>query len=364
MPSINNGAVTLDTFAPKWSRPYALSMSSATAQPQIAHIGFGPVGQRIVSELLRRRLGTLCKVIDIHPNLAGHQLSDFVANAPDGLTISQDIGDLSDVDIAVISTTSSLEDLWPTLQEVLKQGVSVVSTCEELAYPWMRHPERSIDIDTLAQSHGSAVLGTGVNPGFLMDVFPVAMTSVCSDVKAIRIHRVQDASPRRKPFQQKIGAGMSCEEFEEKVRDGELGHVGLGESMHLVADTLGMTLDSWHEYTTPVIAPHSMSCEVGVIERGEVAGVLQFARGYQGDDCILEFVFQAAIGQIDPQDRVLIEGTPAVDVVIKGGVHGDTATAAMTLNSIKSVLRAPAGLHTMATLPIPGWSPGLKIEAH
>ena len=337
-------------------------MSSSLTHPKIAHIGFGPVGQRVVSEFLRRRLGTLCRVIDTAPALKGTRVGDSVANAPDEMLISDDLTKLSDANAAVITTTSSLEGLWPTLQEVLKQGISVVSTCEELSYPWMRYPDLSREIDSLAKAHGAAVLGTGVNPGFLMDIFPIAMTSVCSDIKAIRIHRVQDASPRRKPFQEKIGAGMSCEEFEKKVRDGELGHVGLGESMHLVAETLGLELDAWHEYTTPVIAPHSMRCEMGVIERGEVAGVLQFARGYQGEDCILEFVFQAAIGQIDPQDRVLIEGTPAMDVVIRGGVHGDTATAAITLNALKSVLQAPAGLHTMATLPVPGWSPALKVE--
>jgi 2,4-diaminopentanoate dehydrogenase len=337
-------------------------MSSTSRSTKVAHIGFGPVGQRIVADFLSRRLGALCKVIDIDPSFAGKPLGKFVANAPDELVISQEIGLLPSVDVAVIATTSSLERLWPTLQSLLSQGVSVVSTCEELAYPWMRHPDLARDIDALAKKNGAAVLGTGVNPGFLMDIFPIAMTSVCSDVQAIRIHRVQDASTRRKPFQAKIGAGMTSEEFDKKVRDGELGHVGLGESMHLVADTLGLTLDGWHEYTTPVIAPHSMRCEMGVIERGEVSGVLQFARGYRGDDCVVEYVFQAAIGQIDPHDRVAIEGTPPLDVVIKGGVHGDTATSAITLNAIKSVKAARPGLHTMATLPIPGWSPPLTTS--
>ena len=234
-----------------------------------------------------------------------------------------------------------------------------MSTCEELSYPWMRTPDLAQEIDETAKAHGAAVLGTGVNPGFLMDIFPVAMTSVCSDVTAIQVHRVQDASPRRKPFQEKIGAGLTPEEFEARVKAGELGHVGLGESMHLVADTLGLKIDFWQEDTTPVIATHSMQSELGVIKRGEAAGVLQFARGYHQDKCVLEFVFQAAIGQPEPQDRVVIDGEPPIDVTIKGGVHGDTATAAITLNSIKTVLGAAPGLHTMATLPIPGWSPGL-----
>ena len=73
-------------------------------------------------------------------------------------------------------------------------------------------------IDALATRARVAVLGTGVNPGFVMDALPIALTGVCESVTAIEVDRVQDARIRRLPFQQKIGAGLTREEFADKVR--------------------------------------------------------------------------------------------------------------------------------------------------
>jgi len=228
----------------------------------------------------------------------------------------------------------------------------VVSTCEELLFPWLRHAGAAAELEALCRRTGGRVLGTGVNPGFLMDTLPVVMTAVCRSVRRVECRRIQDAGTRRVPFQRKIGAGADEGEFRRRVREGTLRHVGLGESLHFIAQAMGWTIASWHETIDPVPADRDLVCELGRIPRGHAAGVRQVAEGVSaGRGVVVRLEFQAAIAQPDPHDRVLIDGEPPIDLVIRGGVHGDVATSAIVLNAVPTLLAAPPGLHTMATIP-------------
>ncbi len=241
----------------------------------------------------------------------------------------------------------------------------MVSTCEELSWPWLRHPVAAATLHELALKHDARLLGTGVNPGFLMDLLPVVATTLCQRVQALRIERIQDASTRRIPFQQKIGAGLSPEAFEERVANGVLRHVGLGESLHAVAHYLGIKLERWEESLEPVLATRTTACELGEIPAGHAAGVHQEARGFDAaGNMPIELIFHAAIGTEQPRDAVHIDGDPSFKIEIPGGVHGDTATSAVVLNSIRPLLAAERGLHTMSSLPTQGCAPRPSFAAH
>lgn len=323
---------------------------------RILHVGVGPLGQRVLSELLAREHGQIAAAIDSSPTVAGHPLAEFVPAADPRVKVLPSLAAFSDwdrVDAAIVATASDLPSCAETFRTLLRHGKPVVSTCEELVYPWLRHVALAEELDELAKRHGGRLLGTGVNPGFLMDMLPAMLTSVCRQVRSIACYRVQDAAPRRIPFQKKIGAGLSAEQFWKRVHDGSLRHVGLGESLHFIAHYTGLKIERWEENIEPVVADRELVCALGDISRGAVSGVRQVARGYADEREVLRLEFQAAIGQKDPHDRVVIHGDPDIDVQIPGGVHGDTATCAIVLNAVPRIMAAPPGLHTMATIPPP-----------
>lgn len=366
----------------------------------LLHIGLGPLGKFIVSDLARRGIGRVTAAVDIDPALTGKKLSAIVPecgfDCPVHTTIAQATnGSAKGFDAAVLATSSDLAKCMPSLRELLALGLPVVSTCEELLYPWLRHPAHAAELEALCVKHGGRVIGTGVNPGFMMDTLPVAATAVCRSVKRVHIWRIQDATTRRIPFQQKIGAGLDDAAFQAKIKEGTLRHVGLGESLHFVSHYLGLNVDKWTETIEPVKAERDLTCGLGPIPKGRAAGVRQVAKGWASKNPLLEgggrgwvrshtisqqvsdhegaalgdpiitMEFQAAIAQADPHDRIKIEAEPPIDLTIKNGVHGDIATSAITLNAIPSLIAAKPGLHTMATVPMVHYvAPNPKSAAH
>lgn len=353
---------------------------------KLLHIGLGPLGKFIVSDLARRGIGRVVEAVDIDPSLKGKKLSEVVPECGFDCPVYSSIPEaakasMQGFDAAVLATSSDLAKCMPSLRELLALGLPVVSTCEELLYPWLRHAAHAAELETLCQKHGGRVLGTGVNPGFMMDTLPVAATAVCRAVKKVHIWRIQDATTRRIPFQQKIGAGLDDAAFAAKINEGSLRHVGLGESLHFVSHYLGLNVDKWTETIEPVKADRDLTCGLGPIPKGRAAGVRQVAKGWASKnplpevgggggrgwvgssqiapadavtlgDPVITMEFQAAIAQTDPHDRVQIDAEPPIDLVIKNGVHGDIATSAITLNAIPSLIAAKPGVHTMATVPM------------
>lgn len=328
----------------------------------LLHIGLGPLGKFIVSDLARRGIGRIVEAVDIDSALTGKKLSAVVPECGFDCPVYQSIPEAAKAsrqgfDAAVLATSSDLAKCMPSLRELLALGLPVVSTCEELLYPWLRHPALAEELKHLCEKHGGRVLGTGVNPGFMMDTLPVAATAVCRSVKRVHIWRIQDATTRRIPFQQKIGAGLDDAAFAAKIKAGTLRHVGLGESLHFVSHYLGLNVEKWTETIEPVKADRDLTCGLGPIPKGRAAGVRQVARGWakgttEKDEPVITMEFQAAIAQTDPHDRVKIEAEPPIDLTIKNGIHGDIATSAITLNAIPSLIAAKPGLHTMATVPM------------
>jgi 4-hydroxy-tetrahydrodipicolinate reductase len=321
-------------------------------------IGLGPLGCRLASDVVRRGLGEIVAAIDVDEDLCGRPLRKLAPETESDLPIAATLDDAAAGDVALVATVSQLDRCAPLLHDLLTRGLAVISTCEELSWPTLRHPKIASALDETARSHGGRLLGTGINPGFLMDVFPLMATAVCTEVRSLTVTRIQDAENRRLPFQRKVGATLDEATFRDAVAEGRLGHVGLPESLHLLAHTMGLELEHWEERTEPVLAERELDSGLGAIAAGHVAGLAQEAHGTTSDDTVLRLEFRAAVGERESYDRVRIEGVPPVDLLWKGGVPGDVSTAAVLLNAVRPLLAAPPGLHTMASIAPARWHRG------
>lgn len=326
----------------------------------VIQIGLGPLGIQTAKYIQDKTEVQTVAAVDINTNLKGKSLQDLDSELSNNVfihnSVKNAIEELKETpNVAIITTVSNLKKLIPQIEEVAKFGIPIISTCEELSYPWVSQPEVSKKIDSICRKYNIACLGTGVNPGFLMDYLPSVLSSVCKNIDQVIVERIQDATPRRVPFQKKIGAGLDLEAFKIKENKGTLRHVGLQESVYLLAHSIGVKLDEVTEDLQPVIALEFISTESMNIQKGDARGVEQIAYGYQNGICKIKMHFKAAIGEERSYDKITIKGTPSFSSEIDGGINGDIATCAITINSIKSVLRASAGLHTMADICVPGY---------
>ncbi len=323
---------------------------------RVVQFGCGPIGCSVTKYAWNRPDIEIVGAIDIATSLVGRDLGE-VAGIGDklGVSISAEADAVlsqTEPDVVFLTTTSSLRAVHAEVRECIEAGANVISTCEELAYPYAKEPQISADVDKEAKDKGVTVLATGVNPGFVMDAWPLFMTGICQQVNKIKAVRVQDASPRRATFQNKIGAGRTLEEFNTLVAAGTLKHIGLPESIAMIASGLGWELDKITESIEPVVARSRVETDFVVVEPGQAAGVRQVGRGSRARDELITLEFEAYVGAPESYDAVYITGTPNLEVVIRGGTPGDIATAAITVNCVHRVMDAPPGLLTMKDLPI------------
>jgi hypothetical protein len=326
------------------------------------HLGLGPVGAAIVKQVADRAGLTSVGAIDIDPALAGTDLGS-VAGLPKrlGVKVAADAASAlkaAKPDVVVMSTSSSLKQVLPQIEAVLKARVPIVSTTEELSYPGYTHIRLARQIHAWATKARVAVLATGVNPGFVMDALPIMLTAACERVDTVHVQRVQDARMRRLTFQQKIGAGLTTEQFQKQVDEGTVRHVGFTQSIAMIADALGWRLDRITDDVQSKIASVTISSEFLAVDPGYVCGIIQDGVGYRKGYPVIRLHMEAYLGAPDSYDAIQIEGTPSLSMRIPGGIHGDIATASMVVNSISKVLTASPGFHTMRDLPLPSFFPG------
>jgi 4-hydroxy-tetrahydrodipicolinate reductase len=326
---------------------------------KVVQVGLGALGRRLTPFLLERTGLQVVGAVDVDPRVVGRDLGE-IAKLPGrvGIEVAASIDDAlsgTAADAAVLTTVSTLAQVRPQLDELVRRKLNVISSCEELCFPWQTAPQPSAEIDRGAKAAGVSVLGTGVNPGFLMDILPISLTAISRAVRKITVLRYQDARFRRLPFQQKIGAGLTLDQFEEKKAAGTLRHIGLTESMRMIASRIGWQLDRTEDVITPVIADREVSSEYITVKPGMARGVQQIGSGYVGGDERIRLEFRAALGEQDVQDTVIVEGEPDMRFTIPGGVNGDVATCAILTNAIPVAVEAAAGLRTMADIPPVSW---------
>jgi len=326
------------------------------------HIGLGPIGAGVVRQVASRKGFKIVGAVDIDPGKIGRDLGEVCSVGRKlRVKISGDIARTiraTRPDVAVLCTSSSLKRVVPEFEAVLKLKVPIVSTTEELSYPSKANLRYARAVHKLAKKSKVAVLGTGVNPGFVMDALPITLTGVCERVEAIRVDRIQDARIRRLPFQQKIGAGLTREQFQKKVDDGSVRHVGLAESVSMIADALGWTLERITDEIQPKMATETVASEFLAVDAGFVCGIVQDGVGYRDGRPVITLHMEAYLGAPESFDAVEITGSPALRMKIAGGVHGDIATASIVVNSLRKILEVMPVLHTMRDMPIPSFDGG------
>ena len=324
--------------------------------------GLGPIGAAVARQVASRKGFQIVGAVDIDRAKIGLDLGQVIGlDKKLRVRITNDAAGAiksGKPDVAVLCTSSSLKNVMPQIEAVLKRKVAIVSTTEELSYPVGKNRALAKKIDALAKKAKVAVVGTGVNPGFAMDALPITLTGICERVDSIRVDRIQDARTRRLPFQQKIGSGLNKEQFAQKVKDGSVRHVGLAESVTMIADAMGWKLDKVTDEIHPKIAEQGVESELIAVDPGYVCGIIQDGIGYVKGKPVITLHMEAYLGAPESYDAVTIEGSPRITQKISGGLHGDVATASITVNSIPKILRVTPGLRTMADMPIPSWFGG------
>jgi 4-hydroxy-tetrahydrodipicolinate reductase len=317
-------------------------------------MGLGFIGQEIARAALASREVELIGAVDTSPQLAGRPLADVLGQPAPKLKVA---GSLERAlgrrrgAVLLHATGSRLPQVMDQLLEALKLGVPVVSTCEELAFPFLKHPELASKLERAAQKAGVAVLGTGVNPGFVMDRLVATAGQACGPVRRVTVTRVVDARTRREALQRKVGAGLTEDEFFALVDKDQLGHVGLVESAALCALGLGLDCDDYEEEIAPVLAEEDITGGAFPVRKGRVAGIFQSVVGLEEEQERVRLELTIAVGADDPKDRIELDADPKIIVEISGGVAGDRATANTLVNAAPRLTAAEAGLLTVLELP-------------
>jgi len=332
---------------------------------RVVQYGVGPIGAAIVRLMMEKPGVEIVGAIDVDPTKAGRDLGEVAgAGRKLGVTVNSDAAAVlrAGGDVVMHTTSSYLVDVKDQLLHCALARLNVVSTCEELSYPWRKHPELSRALDRAARDNKVAMLGTGVNPGFAMDKLVLTLAAACQQVSAVDVRRVVDASRRRLPLQKKVGAGMTAEEFRAQVAAGVIKHHGLPESVAMLSDGLGIPVDRIEESIEPVMAGHLVKTEFLEVPAGRVAGVHQVAHGFDGDREKIRLELKMYVGASDPVDAITIYGVPELTMKITGGIHGDLATTAVAVNCIPAILEARPGLRTSRDIPM-CFFPGLVQSA-
>lgn len=324
---------------------------------RIVSFGLGPIGLAAARLALQKHTIQLVGAIDVDPAKVGKDLADLLElPRPTGIVVEADAASALRRlrPHAILHCTSSF---MPVVEEQLllaaRCGVDVVSSTEELLVPEFQHPAIAERIHAAAMEHGVTVLGTGVNPGFAMDYVASVASAVCFDVRSCRCVRVVDAGTRRLPLQRKVGAGLTAAEFEQQLSTGRFGHIGMRESVALLARALDLKLDGIEQTVEPVLATEQRKTPFLTVEKGQVAGIRNHGYGKRGGQDVLHLDLSMYVGAPDPRDEVILDSTPPVHLKFHGGIAGDQATAAILVNNLHGVVAATPGLKTVLDVAPP-----------
>lgn len=322
--------------------------------------GLGAMGSGMASMLFDKKGVEIVAALDKAPDKAGKDLGEVLGIGITGITVAEEPEEAfkSKPDIVLICTASFVHEVYPMIKFALKHEADVISIAEEMACPWAASRELADKIDSLACKHNKTVLGTGINPGFILDSFIISLTGVCKNVKHIHGKRVNDLAPFGHTVMQTQGVGTTPEQFVQGLESGDIvGHVGFRQSVALIANALGWELDSIAEEREPIITSVDRETKYVKVKAGNVAGCRHTAKAYSNGK---EVIFLEHPQQICPEaedvktgDYIKIDGDPAINLAIEPEIPGGTGTIAIAVNMIPLVRAAAPGLLTMADLPIP-----------
>jgi 2,4-diaminopentanoate dehydrogenase len=328
---------------------------------KIVQFGLGVIGVEALKLAASKPWIEVVGAVDIDPGKVGKPLAFFTGvEAHEKCRVYSTFDaawESEKPDVVLHTAGSKVGQTFDQIESMVRAGVSVASTCEELLYPQLREPERATQFDLMCRRHGAGVVGTGVNPGFVLDVLPVCLTGVSRSVKSIYGERVVNASTRRMQLQKKVGSGMNPDDFRALFKAGKAGHAGFRESAALICHCLGWKVKQIIETCEPVIADHDIQTEYFSVKTGLTCGLHQIVKAEVADSggqvrTPLVMDLKMYLDANDPHDAVRIDGEPNLDCRLSGGVAGDTATIAALVNAIPRLLKAGGGLHLMTDLAV------------
>ena len=336
-------------YGSDWERP-----GKRMKKIKIAQFGLGPIGLETVKLAAGKPWAEVVGGVDIDPIKEGRDLGDLAgAKALKGRRVFGSLEELvgrAKPDLIFHTAVSRFKEAFGQIEPMARLGVDVISSCEELLYPRLRQPRLAARLDRVCQASGARVLGTGVNPGFVMDLLPVFMTAVSREVRAVHIRRVVNASTRRGPLQKKIGSGQPPATFRRLLAQGRAGHAGLRESLALIAHCLEWRLTQVAETAEAVVADHDIRTSWFEVKKGQTCGIHQRVEGKIKGATRLSLDLKMCLDAEGPHDAIEIEGDPPLSIVIEGGVAGDAATVAALVNAAPRLVQAPAGLRLVTDL--------------
>jgi len=326
--------------------------------------GFGAMGSGMAKMLLKKKGVEIVGVCDLHTERVGKSIFELLGvergNHPDVVVKDKIEEVLTEkcCDVCLCATDSFVKKAFDKLKFALERKVNVISTAEEMAYPKAQNPELAAELDRIAKENGVTILGTGINPGLIMDLLVVCLTRCMIDVEHIEAKRVNSLSPFGPAVMEEQGVGLTLSEFNEGVANKKIaGHVGFAESITMIADALGLKLDKIETQMAPIVTSVERRSKYGYAAPGNVAGVNMTGQGYVDGKVMIDMIHPQ---QIEPElvgvqtgDYITIKGTPEVNMSIKPEVEGGLGTIAMCVNMIPHVINAEPGLKTMIDLPVP-----------
>ena len=331
-------------------------------QIRVLQWGLGAMGSGMAKLMLEKSGLKIVAAVDARPDFAGKDLGDAlqlgkkvgvkVTNDPDSVLKKEK------VDIVVIATTSWLKDQMPDLRKILTAGINCISIAEEMSDPYAQNPKYAKELDKLAKANGVTIIGTGVNPGFVLDLLVVALTACNHSVERIEASRVNDLSPYGPTVMNSQGVGTTPDQFRLGIADGSIvGHVGFPESIHMISDALGLGVDRIEQTREPIISKVKRETPHVKVAPGMVAGCSHIGIGYRGDKEVIKLIhpqqIHPGLEKQDTGDYINIYGKPEIHMSIKPEIAGGIATEGIAVNLIPLVVAATPGLKRMIDLPIP-----------
>ena len=327
---------------------------------KVIQFGLGPIGLESLKLAAEQSWLEILGGVDIDPAKAGKTLAELTGCAAlGGATVFPSLGALFAAvgapDVVLHTAGSSAAASFAQMKPALERGISVASTCEELIFPALKTPDLARDYDDLCRRTGARIAGTGVNPGFVMDILPICLTGVSREVTSIYVERVVNASTRRQPLQAKIGSGQNPDDFRAKFVAGKAGHAGFQQSVALLAHAMGWTLDEIRETCEPVVATSRVVTKFFDVAAGQSLGIHQKCIGLVAGETKIKLDLQMYLEASLPHDAIVVRGRPDLNLVLNGGVAGDDATVASLINIIPRLLAGAPGVRLMTELAVPSW---------
>lgn len=326
--------------------------------------GLGSMGSGIAKMVLSKKGFTIVGAIDMDPNKVGKKLYEILnveANEDNTCTVTKNAEDVIKkgfADVCLMATASFTKVVFPLIKMAAEAGMNVVTTAEEMSYPRALDPELSNQLDKIAKKNQVSILGTGVNPGFIMDLVVIMLTGVCDHVDSLNVTRINDLACFGKAVMVEQGIGLKPEEFIQGVKDDTVvGHVGFLQSFGMFEEAFGVKFDDIRQEKEPIVTTVPRATDIVSVNAGDVAGCRQLGCANLGKKTFVTMEHPQQIRpemeQVETGDYITVHGTPNLNLQIKPEIPGGIATIAICVNMVPLIINSEPGLKTMLDLPVP-----------